>query len=432
MTVNTYMEQLNINNLLNREDLEKKVIDFLNNFEKNKHVLTTKRGIYLYGSPGSGKTHFIKSILKKMNYDAIIFDAGDVRNKTIVDTITNHNMSDTNVLSLFNKKKKNIAIIMDEIDGMNSGDKGGINALIKLIRPKKTKKQKKEDIAMIPIICIGSNHIDKKIKEMIKNCVTVQLLTPTIKQIKNICKLLMNNLDEDIMNNIVDFIQGDIRKLKSTYDIYNNHQDLLKNSLIKNMFQKKNYNEDTKQITKKLINNKYDLSDHSLIMNETDRTSVGLLFHENIIDILSKYDKDTTIPFYCNLLDNICFSDYIDRITFQKQIWIFNEMSSLIKTFYNQQLFHEKYKNIKYNPTNVRFTKVLTKYSTEYNNGLFVKKLCQELNMDKNDMFSYFVDLKNKKSIDDIIELFNNDNYDINKLDINRIYRFLDSYCICE
>ena len=99
----------------------------------------------------------------------------------------------------------------------------------------------------------------------------------------------MNNLDEDIMNNIVDFIQGDIRKLKSTYDIYNNHQDLLKNSLIKNMFQKKNYNEDTKQITKKLINNKYDLSDHSLIMNETDRTSVGLLFHENIILLCTSY-----------------------------------------------------------------------------------------------------------------------------------------------
>ncbi len=35
---------------------------------------------------------------------------------------------------------------MDEIDGMNSGDKGGINTLIKLIRPKKTKKQKKEEI----------------------------------------------------------------------------------------------------------------------------------------------------------------------------------------------------------------------------------------------------------------------------------------------
>ena len=42
------------------------------------------------------------------------------------------------------KRKKKIAILMDEIDGMNGGDKGGINSLIKLIRPKKTKKQKKK------------------------------------------------------------------------------------------------------------------------------------------------------------------------------------------------------------------------------------------------------------------------------------------------
>ena len=31
---------------------------------------------------------------------------------------------------------------MDEIDGMNSGDKGGINTLIKLISPKNKKKKK--------------------------------------------------------------------------------------------------------------------------------------------------------------------------------------------------------------------------------------------------------------------------------------------------
>ena len=35
-------------------------------------------------------------------------------------------MSDKSIISLFKKEKKNIAIIMDEIDGMNSGDKGGI------------------------------------------------------------------------------------------------------------------------------------------------------------------------------------------------------------------------------------------------------------------------------------------------------------------
>ena len=123
------MEQLNLNLLLNRQENEKQLVDCLNVFEANKKNVLTKRGMYIYGAPGTGKTHFVERILKNLNYDIIKFDAGDVRNKTIVDQITKHNMSDKNVLSLMQKKTKKIAIIMDEIDGMNSGDKGGINTL---------------------------------------------------------------------------------------------------------------------------------------------------------------------------------------------------------------------------------------------------------------------------------------------------------------
>jgi ATP-binding cassette subfamily F protein 3 len=47
---------------------------------------------------------------------------------------------------------------------MNNGDKGGINSLIKIIRPKKTKKQKLEETTLNPIICIGNYYVDKKIK----------------------------------------------------------------------------------------------------------------------------------------------------------------------------------------------------------------------------------------------------------------------------
>ena len=230
------MEQLNINLLLERIEEEKKLMECLNLFEANKKNVLTKRGMYIYGAPGTGKTVFVEKILKKLNYDIIKYDAGDVRNKTIVDKITKHNMSDKNVLSLMQKKTKKIAIIMDEIDGMNSGDKGGINTLIKLIRPKKTKKQKKEDTTMIPIICIGNYHIDKKIKEMIKICSTIELKTPTRDQIKNIVNILMPNLENDLKNKITDFIQGDLRKLKSTYDIYKNQESILKNQLIQNMF----------------------------------------------------------------------------------------------------------------------------------------------------------------------------------------------------
>jgi len=424
------MEQLNMNQLLNRLEEEKTIKKALNYFENNKSNLLTKRGIYIYGSPGSGKTIFIEKILKDLNYDVIKFDAGDVRNKSIIETITKHNMSDKNIISLFQKKIRNIAIVMDEIDGMNSGDKGGINSLIKLIRPKKTKKQKKEQITMTPIICIGNYHIDKKIREMMKICTTIELKKPSNDKIRNLIDLLMPKIDNSLISNIIEFIQGDLRKLKSTYDIYNTHQTILKNQLIQNLFQKKNYNEDTKEITKKLLNNNYKINEHSLLMNETDRTSVALLFHENIIDLFEDSNKDVTIKFYLDILENICFSDYIDRITFQKQIWVFNEMSSLIKTFYNNFLLHKelkkKYKKKKYNPTNVRFTKVLTKYSTEYNNSLFFQDLCKQLNMDKKDLFSYFMDLRKKYTIEDIIKLFDNDNYEINKLDISRFYRYID------
>ena len=423
------MDQLNLNLLLDREECEKKLIDCLDNFEKNKKNVLTKRGMYIYGAPGTGKTVFVEKTLKKLNYDVIKYDAGDVRNKTIVDQITKHNMSDKNVLSLMQKKTKKIAIIMDELDGMNSGDKGGINTLIKLIRPKKTKKQKKEDTTMIPIICIGNYHIDKKIKEMIKICETIELKNPTNEQVRNIINILMPKLETDLKEKIIVFIQGDLRKLKSTFDIYQNQESILKNQLIQNMFQQKNYNEDVKDIIRKLLNNKYNLNQHTELMNETDRTSVGLLFHENIIDVLEEMPKKETIPFYNKILNNICFADYIDRITFQKQIWIFNEMSSLVKTFYNNHLYHDKYgdKNIEFNPHDVRFTKVLTKYSTEYNNSLFIQNLCKQLNMDIKDMFSYFAYLKTKYDNDEINEIFENNNYEINKLDINRIYRFLDS-----
>jgi SpoVK/Ycf46/Vps4 family AAA+-type ATPase len=424
------MEALNINNLLNREDEANKIKEILKDFELNKHNLATKKGIYIYGDPGSGKSSFIVSILKELNYDVIKYDAGDIRNKSIIDTITKHNMSDKNIMSLFHKKIKRLAIVMDEIDGMNNGDKGGINALIKIIRPKKTKKQRQEEITLNPIICIGNYHIDKKIKELMKVCNVIELKSPTKAQMLNLINILLPLLDENIKASIITFIQGDLRKLNTIYDLYKNKQSILNSNIIKNIFLMKSYNDDTRKITKKLINANYSIDEHLTIMNETDRTIVGLLWHENIIDVIGKIKKEESIPFYLKILDNMCFADYIDRITFQKQIWQFNEMSSLIKTFKNNEIYHETFskKKLKFNPTEVRFTKVLTKYSTEYNNSIFIQNLCQQLSMDKKDLFGFFLDIKNKYEPDSIELNMLFENYEISKLDINRIYRYLEKY----
>jgi SpoVK/Ycf46/Vps4 family AAA+-type ATPase len=415
---------LQFTKLLQRESEYNKIKCLLNQFD-NKN-LTTKKGIYIYGEPGIGKTQFVIDILKELNYDIIKYDAGDIRNKNIIDTITKHNMSNKNIMSLFNNKIKKIVILMDEIDGMNNGDKSGINSLIKLIRPKKTKKQKKDEISLSPIICIGNYHFNKKMKELMKVCNTIELKKPSVLQINNILQILIPNVSEELKMVMTEYIYGDLRKLKGIYQIYNMYEDKeLFNKILLNLLQSKSYNDDTKKITQKLINNPYSINDHLNIMNETDRTIIGLLWHENIIDALDKMDKSKSIPFYIDILNNMCFADYIDRITFQKQIWQFNEMSSLIKTFKNNKIYHETFSNKKL-INDVRFTKVLTKYSTEYNNSTFIQNLCQQLNMDKKDLFGFFIDIQNKYSDIDRLELF--ENYDISKLDINRIYRYLEKY----
>ena len=51
------------------------------------------------------------------------------------------------------------AIIMDEIDGLSNGDKGGFNSLISIINDIKQKN-------VCPIICITNNYSNSKLSKL--------------------------------------------------------------------------------------------------------------------------------------------------------------------------------------------------------------------------------------------------------------------------
>ena len=435
-----------INKILGRETIKEEIKIILQNFEKNCKNINFKKGIYIYGATGCGKTEFVTTLLKEMNYDVIKYDAGDVRNKSLIDTITSNNISNRNVLHMMQRTVKNIAIVMDEIDGMNNGDKGGITSLIKLIRQKKTKKQKSEDVTLNPIICIGNYFMDKKIKELMKVCNVFELKTPTNDEMSQILGVFfpenigqqVPSMDTETHRGLVSYIQGDLRKFLFIKKMYEKNPEFFRkfSENLEKVLKTKTSIEDSKKITKTLLNRPISIDEHNTFMNETDRTIVALLWHENIIDAISENTlKEKSYVFYTKILDNMCFADYIDRITFQNQIWQFNEMSSMMKTFYNNKLYHETFheNNGKFQPQEVRFTKVLTKYSTEYNNQLFIYNMCQVLDMDKKDMIAFFQELRmiygndflsNPEIVQVIEDMF--ENYNINKLDIKRIYRYLD------
>jgi hypothetical protein len=431
---------------LNREIISTNIKNILIDFDKKIKDVNFKKGIYLYGSSGSGKTHFIKQILKEINYDIIHYNAGDVRNKTLIENIASNNISTQNVLKMMRKQKQNIAIIMDEIDGMNNGDKGSITALIKLIRQKKTKKQRLENQTLNPIICIGNYFMDKKIKELMKVCHVFEIIKPTNIQLTRI--LNERHIPKESLKHLLDYIQGDLRKLNFICKLFQHNPRLFDNEgeKFREMFQKKTNNDDSKTITQTLLHNYIPLQNHCQCINETDRTIVALLWHENIIDSLSFY-KDISCQkkcdIYLKILQQMCFADYTDRITFQNQIWQFNEMSSLIKTFFCNKLFHDFLRLENYSPPicrEIRFTKVLTKYSTEYNNNVFIYHLCNKLEMDKKDLITMFHEFRMnlitpKIPIKKMESLFNDfcnkiedkiNHLGIDYLDVKRMYRYLD------
>jgi DNA polymerase III delta prime subunit len=419
----------NITKILDRQGITEKITQFLKLFPTECKNVDFKKGIYIYGPPGCGKTYFITKLLEQLDFDIIKYDTSDVRNKSLFDTITNNNISSCNVFHMMSSRKKKIVILMDEIDGMNKGDKGGITSLIKLIRQKKTKKQKLENVSMNPIICIGNYGMDKKIKELMKVCNVFELKAPTDMQIQKILYPKLIHVSDILRFKIVHFIQGDMQKLNFILKLYEQTPELITEAMLDSIFYVKSMNSNSKKITEMLLTSSKPISDYSMI-NETDRTTIALLWHENIVDVLPK-NKSISIPFYYNVLKNICYSDFIDRITFQNQIWQFNEMSFMMKTCYNTKLLHDTFPKNIWNPSNeIRFTKILTKYSTEYNNQLFIYHMCQKLDLDKKDLIAIFQEWKLKSMLydDKYLKMMEQsmENCNINKLDIKRMYRFIE------
>jgi len=271
-----------------------------------------------------------------------------------------------------------------------------------------------------------------------KVCHIIELPTPTLCQMKSLVGEAMPEIPFKLAEKIAKFTQCDIRKFMLVYEIYAKDASIITEDTLDTIFKPKTFSESSKIIVNKLFNTRYAISQHTSVISETDRTIVGLLWHENVVDRIFKSSQNMYTKkggqFYERILKNICFADYIDRITFQKQIWIFNEMSSLIKTFYNNDLYND-YLNSETSAasshasslaadSSIRFTKVLTKYSTEYNNILFIQHMCNEMLMDKKNLIEFFNQIKCNKDDDTANACC--EQHSISHLDIDRMFRYID------
>ncbi|KAG5351780.1 hypothetical protein C0989_004989 [Termitomyces sp. Mn162] len=127
------------------------------NFKKpGKNGMNVYRAVMITGSPGIGKTTSAHLCAQLEGYTPIELNASDVRSKKLVENGMNVNNTsldkfvgshDTNSLGVTITDKT--CLIMDEVDGMSSGDRGGVGALNALIKKTQVLTMSRPQVAMV-------------------------------------------------------------------------------------------------------------------------------------------------------------------------------------------------------------------------------------------------------------------------------------------
>ena len=358
------MDILNYYNCDDINYISNNVIKYVNNLEKNNSL----KYLYVYGENGIGKTTIIKNILHSLKYNVNYIDCN--QNQLTLEELINITDNKDVYSMFFNNVQKN-ALIMDNINYYLYNDKSYFNNLVKLLKKNKIHK-------FIPFIFINTLHEEKKFTELSKLSYCLKINPPTTIQLKNIIyKLYPKILDFEnntlIIDNIITYLDYKFYKILNIEYFYNNNLIEVKFDTHTRTSNNNNFNinNNIKILTKNLLHYKYNLQNLDII-NYSDRTSLSLLLHENIIKLFNNNLTHNELKIYKKILDNFIFCDCIDKNIFLYQIWQLNDITYIIKIFYNNFILweHNLLKNI--GQENIIFTKILTKYSSEYNNFNFI------------------------------------------------------------
>jgi replication factor C subunit 1 len=184
------------------------------NFQKKgPEGLGGYRAIIIHGPPGIGKTTAAHLAAKLAGYDVIESNASDTRSKKLVETGLHEVLNNRSLLGYFagdgkdvDKQKKNIVLIMDEVDGMSAGDRGGVGALAKVCKT-----------TDIPMILICNERKLQKMKPFDFVTFDIPFRRPTVEQVRSRIATICHREGLKLPTNVIDaLIEGsnkDIRQI---------------------------------------------------------------------------------------------------------------------------------------------------------------------------------------------------------------------------
>ncbi|KAJ2608896.1 DNA replication factor C complex subunit Rfc1 [Coemansia sp. RSA 1365] len=221
--------------LCGQKENAKRILEWLSWWASG--TVPEKRAVLISGPPGIGKTTTAHLVAKLAGFDVLELNASETRNKSTLKDILGSAVGNRSVLefdrarlrhlesemeketdkdvlqSVTTSGSKRLVVVMDEVDGMSGGDRGGSTELIQLI--KRTR---------VPIICICNDRQSQKVRSLANHCEDLRFRRPTEAQMRarlNTIAFRENlKIEQNAIGQMVKATHNDIRQIINLMSSY--------------------------------------------------------------------------------------------------------------------------------------------------------------------------------------------------------------------
>lgn len=343
---------------------------------KKQNDAGAEKGALLSGSPGMGKTTAAKLVCQMLGFQAIEVNASDSRGKADVKISKGIGGSNANSIkelvsnealsaNMDRSKHPKTVLIMDEVDGMSAGDRGGIADLIASIK-----------ISKIPIICICNDRYSQKLKSLVNYCSDLRFRKPRKQEIAKRLMQIANaeglEVNEIALEELADRVNGDIRMAINQLQYMSLSMSVIKYDDIRQRLLSSAKDEDISPFT--AVDKLFGFNGGKLRMDEridlsmSDPDLVPLLIQENYINYRPSSagrDEMKRLSLIARAAESISDGDIFNVQIRRNQRWQLSQSSSLASCIIPAALMHGQRETLEQGERNFnRFGGWLGKNST--------------------------------------------------------------------